>query len=160
MSQGRDFLNNVAIPSLSQRMTADDMVYIIGKNPNYDYSIDFKKSITTDINPEVYPDLIDDICQSKVISDTASAVIFIGVYEFLKSPVTAMVEIQRILKKGGLLLAALPGKGYWPAPGETGARVNLPLVIQYLENFKIHQMSCFYADNNELESCIVLAEKI
>src|SRR3990167_8486495 len=141
-------------------MTNTDIVYVIGKNPNYDYSNMFPLGITTDIDKQTNPDLLDDICHSKIETCTASAIVFIGVFEFLKEPTQAFSEMYRVLKTGGYLLAELPGKGYWPAPGETGARVSIELIPDLFKNYKILQITCFYADNNEMESCIVTARKV
>ena len=160
MSQGREFLNKVAIPALASKMGDEDMVVIVGVNRNYNYKEMFPKVLEIDINPATNPDIVDDICHSQLQSEVAKAVLFIGVYEFLENPTLAIKEVHRILKPNGHLLAALPGRGHWRAPGDTNARISLELVPNYLEGFKIHQMSCFYAENNELESCVIFAEKV
>ena len=159
-SQGREFLNEVAVPTLASKMTKDDIVYVIGRNPNYDYASLFPLALTTDIDKHVNPDLLDDICNSKIVTCSAKAIVFIGVFEFLNDPTLAFREMYRILKTDGYLLAALPGKGYWPCPGETGGRVSIELIPDLFKNYKIRQITCFYADNNEMESCIVLAQKV
>jgi|TARA_Y100000031_G_C8236997_1_gene393762 ubiquinone/menaquinone biosynthesis C-methylase UbiE len=71
----------------------------IFKNVNYQ---------TLDINPQCNPDIVADIHQMSLESESVDAVICKAVLEHVHSPQKAVDEIYRILKKQGECLAYLP----------------------------------------------------
>lgn len=65
---------------------------------------------TLDINPSTKPDFVGDICaKNKKICKSCFDIVFCTeVLEHTINPFAAMVEIKRILKKGGMLVVSAP----------------------------------------------------
>lgn len=162
MTQGREYINTVLMPKLVSLVPGDDLVINIGSNPSNDYAASFTNGVTMDIRPDTNPNIVDDIQCCKLPSGSAGAVIMVGVHEFLDKPLSAISEIKRLIKPGGYALVAFPGKGYWPVAGETGKRVTSFYAFFVMDHAfgKVHSLQCFYADNGEMEACIVLAQKV
>lgn len=64
--------------------------------------------INTDVDPARVPDVVDDIMQSSFPSETFDAVIIMEVLEHVPEPHRAALEIHRLLKPGGRLIASTP----------------------------------------------------
>lgn len=64
--------------------------------------------ISTDIDPARAPDVVDDITRSSFPDETFDAVIIMEVLEHVPEPHRATLEIHRLLKPGGRLIASTP----------------------------------------------------
>ena len=63
---------------------------------------------SSDIDAERNPDFVDDICNSRLPSDTFDVVVMASVLEHVQQPFEAAREIGRILKPGGSALLGVP----------------------------------------------------
>lgn len=64
--------------------------------------------LTSDIDPNRMPDIVDDISASALPSDQFDAVVISEVLEHVQNPGAAAAEIWRILKAGGIVIATTP----------------------------------------------------
>lgn len=74
------------------------------------YLSDFVTVKTLDINPLTNPDYVGDICaKNKKIRNSFFDIVFCTeVLEHTLNPFAAVLEIKRILKKGGMLVVSAP----------------------------------------------------
>lgn len=119
-TKGREYLNTVMMPRFAKRLKDGDLVYNIGKHVDWDYSLVFNNFElrcdyrTTDNQPDNIPDIVDDITESKLESDSADAIIYVGMSNIGIDNNKAFEEIYRILKPGGLFLVSLDEKVFIP----------------------------------------------
>lgn len=137
-TKGREYMNTVVIPHFATFFKDDDLVYNIGQHIFWDYSMIFNNMalrcnyLTTDTDPtQGEPDIIDDITQSKLESDTADGVMLVGMSDVVPDFNKALSEIHRILKPGGRLLVSFHG-------------VTLQGFIEKLKDYKIDELHFVY----------------
>ena len=63
---------------------------------------------SSDVDPSRNPDVVDDICESGLESDSIDAIVMASVIEHVQRPFDAAREIDRILKPGGSALFIIP----------------------------------------------------
>ena len=117
---GRYKINTELMPRLAWMLKNGDEVLYIGTDSSWDYKTFFWNPgkqcpfTTIDSNPGLKCDIVGNIEEMPhVESGRFSAVIMIGIYEFLNHPDKAFEEIKRVLKPNGILFVAFPGKGYY-----------------------------------------------
>ena len=119
-SKGRELINRVLMPRFAQNFKDGDRILSVGKHPLWDYSVFFNgphkqcEYIVSDIEPEIEPDVVDNIAESQFDDNSFNGVIAIGLYDSLKgegvTPEKVTAGITRILKPGGRLFVALTGR--------------------------------------------------
>ena len=132
-SRGREFINRVLMPHFASFFRDSDRVLYVGKQPLWDYSVFFNgphkqaEFITSDIEPTVEPDVVDNMADSQFATDSFDGVILIGLFDSMKGEGTTakkiVAEVHRVLRPGGRLFAAVGGKAggkydpvrAWPA---------------------------------------------
>lgn len=162
-TKGRDFMNSVVIPRFAEFFKDDDLIYNIGQHVFWDYSTIFNNFhlranyLTTDTDPtQGTPDVIDDITDSKLASDSAEGVMYVGMSDVVRDHPKALEHIYRILKPGGRLLFSFHGVG-------------MGTIIDLLKKFKIDEMYFVYGpsglgwterySDGELDSYFVICRK-
>jgi SAM-dependent methyltransferase len=133
-TKGREFMNTVVIPRFAKFFKGDDLIYNIGQHVFWDYSLIFNNFerrcnyLTTDTDPlQGTPDIIDDITQSKLESNTADGIMMVGMSDVVPEFKKALSEIFRILKPGGRLLMSYHGTG-------------MGTIFDLVKDFKIDEM--------------------
>lgn len=81
----------------------------VGKSRFWDYG--FK---TIDINPDLKPDVVGDICNFVLPDNTYDTILCNGMYECVENPLKMMNEVYRMLKVGGKAIFGFVGKDYKP----------------------------------------------
>lgn len=78
------------------------------------------RTVSIDIDPERAPDRVASVENMKVFDNASfDAVFCMDVLEHVRSPVTALAEIARVLKPGGILIGSTPFLlGIHDAPGD------------------------------------------
>ena len=119
-SKGRELINRVLMLHFASFFCDGDRVLYVGKQVIWDYSVFFNgphkqvEFVTSDIEPAMEPDVVDNICDSQFETDSFDGVILIGIFDSLKgeghSSKKVISETHRILKPGGRLFAAIDGK--------------------------------------------------
>jgi SAM-dependent methyltransferase len=79
----------------------DELVRRVAKERGYEVR-------SSDIDSERSPDLIDDICASRLEDASVDVIVMADVLEHVQDPFAAASEIRRILKPGGALLLVVP----------------------------------------------------
>lgn len=170
-TKGREVLNREIIPYFAGMFKSGDRIYNIGKHRMWDYSPYFNNPslqceyITTDIAPGEEPDVVDDINQSRLESNSAEGIIFVGMDWDIPNPRQALSEIRRILKSGGRVVTAFAG------PGDTRGGTNYSIedvVKLHEEFFTIDEMTMMYGepavgpryDRGPLFATFVIARKV
>ena len=123
-SKGRAVLHKEILPKFAGYFKNDDKIVNIGTHRFWDYSTYFVNPdllceyVSTDLRevPDQITgnnrvDLVDNICQSKLESETVNGFLFIGMHDNISDPNAAYKEMYRILKPGGKILIAFPGSG-------------------------------------------------
>jgi SAM-dependent methyltransferase len=117
-TKGREYMNTIVIPRFAKFFKNDDVIYNIGQHVFWDYSYlfnNFEKRcnyLTVDIDPtQGEPDVIDDITDSKIESESADGMIYVGMSDVVHDHPKAIEHIYRILKPGGRLLFSFHGGG-------------------------------------------------
>ena len=96
--------------------------------------------LTVDNDPtQGNPDIIDDIADSKIESNTADGVVYVGMSDVVRDHPKAIEHMYRILKPGGRLLFSFHGGGQ-RSPKET----NMMAILDMLKEFVIDQMYFVY----------------
>lgn len=91
------------IRSFVKRFATDGDVLEIGVAAN-DYDEAFPHRTTLDIDPARKPDVVADVVEMPFEDKCFDAVICSEVFEHLPDPVSAVRELQRVLKPGGRLI--------------------------------------------------------
>lgn len=137
-TKGREYMNTKIIPHFASFFKDGDKVINIGQHIFWDYSMVFNNMLlrcdylTTDTDPtQGEPDIIDDITQSKLESDSADGMMLVGMSDVVAQFDKALSEIYRILKPGGRLLVSFHG-------------VTLPGFLEKLKQFKLDELHCVY----------------
>lgn len=120
ISEQRKIFNEKLMPSIEKRLLSEHpSVIFIGVHNDFDYSKYFSDKVlykTLDIDSGKKPTIVGDICTLKFLT-RYDAIIFNGIFEYVDNPFTAMENIHRALKPGGLLLIGAPYRmgcsGYW-----------------------------------------------
>jgi SAM-dependent methyltransferase len=116
-TRGREYFNRILVPYFSEFFKDGDRILFVGKHPVWDYSPFFNSPakqceyIVTDIEPEMEPDIVDNIAHSKFEDNSFDGIILVGVYDSLKQANSDEVtsEVRRLLKPGGRILVAWNG---------------------------------------------------
>ena len=150
-------LNNQIIPDFAKQFNSGEILFV-GKDTKWDYSNLFPNCNyrTLDINPVIKPDIVADIEDCKLESNSFDGVIMTGVYEFLNHPWLAINEIHRILKPKGKILICMPGKSYYKNSNKT---LSLSQAINYIFPFRIDRINITYYKNNIPYYIHIYAEK-
>jgi SAM-dependent methyltransferase len=96
------------------RLTHDAKVLSVGASGEYGAHLDrvakrvgFKVT-SSDIDADRSPDVVDDICASKLPDNSFDVVVMSSVLEHVQYPFEAAREIDRVLKPGGYALLIVP----------------------------------------------------
>lgn len=116
-TRGREYFNRVLVPHFAEFFKDGDRILSVGVHPVWDYSTFFNSPakqceyIRTDIQPEMDPDIVDNIGQSQFPDNHFDGIILVGVYDSLINTTGDKVtaEVHRILKPGGRVLIAWSG---------------------------------------------------
>lgn len=145
-TKGRHFMNTVVFPRFARFFKDGDLVYNIGQHVFWDYSVlfnNFEKRVnylTTDNDPtQGNPDVIDDITDSKIESNSADGIIYVGMSDVVHDHPKAIENMYRILKPGGRLLFSFHGGGSGPLKD-----TNLMGILDMLQKFIIDEMYFVY----------------
>lgn len=146
-TKGRHFMNEMVIPRFAKFFKDDDLIYNIGQHVFWDYSTVFNNFrlranyLTTDTDPtQGTPDIIDDITKSKLESNSADGMMYVGMSDVVRDHPKAIENIYRILKPGGRLLFSFHGGG----DTNKVAKSNLPSILELLKDFVIDEMYFVY----------------
>lgn len=170
-TKGREYMNTIVIPRFAEFFKDGDTIYNIGQHVFWDYSLLFNNFtkrcnyLTTDTDPtQGDPDVIDDIVDSKIESDTADGVIYVGMSDVVGNHPEAVKHMYRILKPGGRLLLSFHGGGTGPI-----LNTNINGVLDLLKEFKIDELYFVYGpggvnfenmyDDGDVDSHFVIARK-
>lgn len=66
------------------------------------------KVTTVDINPEINPDVVADICALPFEDNSVDGIICASILEHVYNPFLAVIELHRVLKPGGKMFVFLP----------------------------------------------------
>ena len=159
---GRYKINKELMPRLATMLKDGDEVLYIGTNSTWDYKTFFWNPskecpfLTIDISEQFSPDIVGNIEEMPhVESGRFSAVIMIGIYEFLNHPEKAFEEIKRVLRPGGILFVAFPGKGYYNDNRGVTPQESLDLLYGMIPS----EMHLLYEGKEVPNSIIVFARK-
>ena len=171
-SEWRRYLNTIILPSFENRLICrKPRVLDIGKSRHWDYRHFFPKSefIVSDIDESLNPDVVDDIRNTEFESNSFDGVIFNGVYEQIKTEIGIGINsifnvsenLEKILKKDGLLLFGAPGSAF-PRYGEdrdTGKRISGVIqAIDLITPLKVLEVKAFYNEKG-LQYIYIIAIK-
>ena len=162
-SKGRYFLNTWMIPKCTTLLKNGQEVLFIGTDTEWDYKPFFWNPskqcpyTTIDKNSTYNPDIVGNIeNMPQIESGKYSLVIMIGIYEFLDKISEAFTECLRVLKPGGYLLVAFPGKGYYN--DDRGISPNQ--VGEILKDYRVLETHYLYEGSKEPNSICVLCQKL
>lgn len=96
-------IGRVRLQAFLRRYQSSLRTLDIGCGDSY-YKNLFPNRVAFDIDPERKPDVIGDVHQLPFPNETFDIVVCIEVLEHLHTPSLALAEIQRVLRKNGLLL--------------------------------------------------------
>ena len=167
ISKWRKYLNDVLIPNFENKIFENKIgvkkaeVLDIGQSTTWDYKPFFTNSefIVSDINENCGRDVvIDDIRETKFEPNSFDGIIFNGVYEQIKlnigegakkSIFNVFENIEKILKKDGLLLFGAPGVAF-PRYGkdrDTGRRLfHVSQAIGLIIPLRVLEVKTFYSE--------------
>jgi len=161
-TQGRYKINTELMPRLAWQLKNGDEVLYIGTDSSWDYKSFFWNPgkqcpfTTIDMSENYHPDIVGNIeDMPHVESDKYGAVIMIGIYEFLNHPDKAFQELKRVLKPGGILFVAFPGKGYY----NDNRGITPAGCLEALQGFVATEMFMIYEGKEVPNSIIVFAHK-
>jgi SAM-dependent methyltransferase len=164
-SKGRKLLNTYLVPHAASLLKNGDEVLYVGTDSIWDYKPFFwnpgKQCPFFTIEPRA--DLKPDFCTSmenaseKTGENRFSLVIHIGMWEYFHDKKKAMEETTKVLKEGGLLLFAFPGKGYGMTTDEN--LVSPEDVFTILKDYRIFETYYLYENGKDISSICVLAER-
>lgn len=145
-TKGREYINRVLIPRFAERFKDQDIVVNVGKHRFWDYAPFFNRPdkfveyINLDIAESEEPDIVDNITASKLEDGYADGILYVGMDWDVHDTETALKEILRILKPGGIVCAT------FAAPGDTrGGRVyKLDEVFRLFSEFLVDEMHITY----------------
>lgn len=86
----------------------------IGKSRFWDYSDIPYNYKSLDINPDLKPDIVADICNNTLCPDLFDYVLCNGMWESITDHQKMVNEVYRILKPNGTAIFGFVGKGYKP----------------------------------------------
>jgi hypothetical protein len=120
------------------------IIYDIGKDPKWDYKKVYQnyKYFTVDNNPEVSPDILDDIEETH-LSESCDALICWGVTEQCNNAYKLLEGISKILKPNGLGLFGIISVGY-PIYGKDFVRFTPQGAIKLLSDFDLLEKEIVY----------------
>lgn len=159
---GRYKINKELMPRLAWMLQDGDEVLYIGTDSSWDYKNIFWNPskecpfTTIDMSEHLNPDIVGNIEEMPhVESGKYSAVIMIGIYEFLNHPNKAFEELKRVLKPGGILFVAFPGKGYY----NDNRGITPAGCLEALQGFVATEMHLLYEGKDVPNSIIMFARK-
>jgi SAM-dependent methyltransferase len=158
-SKGRAVLHNEILPKIASFYKSGDTIVNIGTHIFWDYKsyffnpVRFCNYITTDIRPgltdqqtgEPLDYMVDDICHSKMESNSVDCVICIGIHDEVTEPELLYPEVYRILKPGGRIMVAFPGTG----ANVVGRWIGLTEWADFLKQFIVDDVHYVYDPENE-----------
>ena len=148
-TKGRELLNREVMPKYASYFKTGDKIYFIGRHRMWDYAAYFNNPAlqceyyTVDKLASEGPDIVDDITQSRLESASAEGVAFIGMDWDIPDPKQALSEIHRILKPGGVTVAAFGG----PGDKRGGTTYTLEQVMEYYKDFVVDEVTFLHGDN-------------
>jgi len=126
-SKGREYINRKLMKHFASFFKDGDKILFVGKHPLWDYSVFFNgphkqcEYVISDIEPEMEPDVVDDITQSKFGSNEFDGIIIIGLFDSYRPgsrPEVFKSQLGRLVKSGGRVLMAL---NHFPPNGKYDA---------------------------------------
>lgn len=90
------------------------LVLDVGKSIFWDYSDTPYSYKSLDINEDLNPDIVADICDNTLCSGAFDYVLCNGMFEFVSDPQKMVDEVYRILYKKGIAIFGFVGKDYKP----------------------------------------------
>ena len=148
-TKGREVLNRETVPLFASFIPSGGKVYNIGKHRMWDYSAYFNNPakqceyFSTDIAAGEEPDIVDDITQSRLETNSADGILFIGMDWDIPDPRQALAEVKRILKPGGRVVTAFAGEG----DTRGGNTYSLEQVMNFHKEFLVDEISIMYGSN-------------
>ena len=114
VSNNRRCFNEEFLPKFIGLLKPGDIVYDIGKSGRWDYKPLFEQQtyVTVDINPDVKPDIVDDLENTKIAANSVDGLICCGVWEQTKNPFELIKGLVKILKVNGIALFGIVSIGY------------------------------------------------
>lgn len=88
------------------------LVLDIGKSRFWDYSDIPYSYKSLDINKELKPDIVADICDNSLCSETFDYILCNGMYECVNNQQKMVDEVFRLLVPGGTAIFGFVGKDY------------------------------------------------
>lgn len=146
-SPARRLINTKTMPIFSSFFNNNSKILSVGVNRSWDgfYRSLFKcKFDTLDIKPDTKPDIISDITSSNLEDESYDGISFIGMYEFMDNKILAINELYRILKKGGYLLACIPGESFSSKDWYKGSLAKLSETPFIFDKFRILEIHLSY----------------
>lgn len=150
-SPARILINTKTMPIFSSFFNENSRILSVGVNKSWDW---FYKSLfkgkyeTLDIKPDTEPDIVSDITNSGLGDELYDGVSFIGMYEFINNKILAINEIYRVLRKGGYLLACVPGESFSSKDWYRGSLVKLSEIPFIFDKFRILEIHVSYYKSN------------
>ena len=112
--------------------------------------ISLAKKILKSLNLPRVSFALQDITQMKFSQESFDAIVCFEVLEHVKEDNLALSEISRVLKKNGLLLLSVPGKGLI-------SKINLAAKSHVREGYSFHQLKTkFKSQNLRIEKTIAI----
>lgn len=90
------------------------IVLDIGKSKYWDYSDTPYSYKSLDIESSLKPDIVADICDNTICSESFDYILCNGLYEFVRYPQKMVDEVYRILIPKGIAVFGFVGKDYKP----------------------------------------------
>lgn len=116
-TRGREFLNRKLMPYFAEKFKDGDRVLSVGKHPIWDYSPLFNSPakqvefMVSDIQPEMDPDVVDNMGKSQFPDNHFDGIVLVGVYDSIINSTGDEIskEVHRVVKPGGHVLIAWSG---------------------------------------------------
>lgn len=156
-SNSRKFLNRELIPKFAYRFGTKQSVLCVGKHEYYDYSSLFTlrncSYKTLDIDPELKPDIVADMEDTKLVDKSWDGIMATGMYECVNNWDKANKEMFRILKDDGFYLVTFAGPGFFRGTTEPYE------VFEKAKPFKVIELYNTYYRNGNVEYISLICRK-
>lgn len=147
MTEVRAIYHHEVLPKFTALLGDTQIVYDIGKHPEYDYKKIIPNLITIDRDKQTYPDLIIDIENAIPQNLICDAIICMGVTEECENPFQLLRGINSMLKANGLALFGIALQGnpayqndYWRFTINGARKLLAPYFASVYERLVTQQM--------------------